>query len=297
MLQRLIGEDVDLLTVLDADLGQIKADPGQVEQVVLNLAVNARDAMPKGGRLTIQTSSVYLDEEYARRHVQVQPGRYAMLAVSDTGHGMDAETRAHIFEPFFTTKEKGKGTGLGLSTVYGVVQQSGGHIWVYSEVGRGTTFKIYMPLVEQPAEELRRKAGAVPDPPRGTETVLLVEDEDLVRRMAREMLEASGYAVLEARHGIEALDVAERHADHIHLLLTDVVMPYMSGRELAEKLAVLRPDTSVLYMSGYTDDAIVHHGVLEKGVAFLEKPFTPDTLAHKVRTVIDESIVLHVTAN
>jgi signal transduction histidine kinase/CheY-like chemotaxis protein len=295
MLQRLIGEDVNLLTVLDPDLGQIKADPGQVEQVVMNLAVNARDAMLGGGRLTIQTSRVHLDSEYARHHLKVQPGHYAMLAVSDTGCGMDAETRARIFEPFFTTKEKGKGTGLGLSTVYGVVQQSGGQVWVYSEVGRGTTFKIYLPLVEQPAEATLKASGGAENLPRGTETVLLVEDEDLVRRMTREMLEAVGYDVIEARNGIEALDAAADHAGHVHLLLTDVVMPYMSGRELVEQLSAVRPDTNVLYMSGYTDDAIVHHGVLDEGVAFLEKPFTPDALARKVRSVLDESAAAQVT--
>jgi signal transduction histidine kinase/ActR/RegA family two-component response regulator len=294
MLQRLIGEDVGLLAVLDPELGQIKADPGQIEQVLLNLAVNARDAMPGGGRLTIQTARVYLDEEYARRHVQVRTGHYAMLAVSDTGSGIDAETRARIFEPFFTTKEKGKGTGLGLATVYGVVKQSGGSIWVYSEIGRGTTFKIYLPLVEQPAETMPKQRGAR-ELPRGTETILLTEDEDLVRRMTREMLEEIGYDVLEAGNGVEALEVAARYEGRIQLLLTDVVMPHMSGRELAEKLAAIRPDAAVLYMSGYTDDAIVHHGVLDLGVAFLEKPYTPETLAHKVRAVIDENVAAQVT--
>jgi signal transduction histidine kinase/ActR/RegA family two-component response regulator len=287
MLRRLIGEDVDLLTVLDPRLGQLKADPGQVEQVVMNLVVNARDAMPTGGRLTIETSAVYLGEDYALHHAEVEPGPYVMLAVSDTGHGMDAETRARIFEPFFTTKETGKGTGLGLATVYGVVQQSGGHIWVYSEPGRGTTFKIYMPAVGEHAEDVRRPTSEG-ELPCGTETVLLVEDDDLVRRLAGEMLRAGGYRVLDAGNGVQGLEAARRHPGRIDLLLTDVVMPLMSGRELAESLSAASPDTAVLYMSGYTDDAIIHHGVLEEGVAFLEKPFTPETLARKVRSVLDE---------
>jgi signal transduction histidine kinase/ActR/RegA family two-component response regulator len=285
MLQRLIGEDVDLLIGLTPDLGKIKADPGQIEQVLMNLAVNARDAMPKGGKVTIETQNVYIDEEYSSRHLSVRPGQYVMLAVSDTGCGMNAATQERIFEPFFTTKETGKGTGLGLSTVYGIVKQSGGNVWVYSEVGQGTTFKIYLPCVESPAEEFKLITADAQATP-GTETVLLVEDEEMVRNMTREILQESGYQVLEAKHGHEALLVAERHNGPIHLMLSDVVMPQMSGRELAEQLSPMRREMKVLYMSGYTDDAIVHHGVLDEGMAFIEKPFTPNALTHKLREVL-----------
>jgi CheY-like chemotaxis protein len=272
-----------------------------MEQMILKLSVNARDAMPDGGRLTIRTANVDLDEAAARRWSDARPGAYVMLEVSDTGGGMDAETRSHLFEPFFTTKEQGKGTGLGLSTVYGIVKQSGGHISVESEPGRGSTFCVYLPRVAAPvipAPEPRRP----PEPPaprpgpaggetalaagRG-ETILLVEDAQRVRAVVREILEMSGYAVLEARHGAEALEVSNQHAGPIHLLVTDVVMPQMSGRELAQRLATLRPDLKVLYMSGYTDDAIVRHGVLASGIAFLSKPFTPDALALKVRELLD----------
>jgi PAS domain S-box-containing protein len=285
MLQPLIGEDIDLFTKLTPNLGKVKADPGQIEQVLLNLTVNARDAMPRGGKLMIETANVYLDEEYAGLHASVVPGRYVMLAVSDTGCGMNAETRERIFEPFFTTKEVGKGTGLGLSTAYGIVKQSGGHIWVYSEVGRGTTFKVYLPCIDARTEEL--EMGADDNlMMAGTETVLLVEDEEMVREMAREILRESGYQVLEARHGQEALLVAEQHHGPIHVMLSDVVMPQMSGRELAEQLSPRRREMKVLYMSGYTDDAIVHHGVLDEGMAFIEKPFTPLALARKLREVL-----------
>jgi PAS domain S-box-containing protein len=291
MLQPLIGEDIDLFTKLMPDIGMVKADPGQLEQVLLNLAVNARDAMPRGGKLTIETAKVYLDDEYASRYVSVRPGWYVMLGVSDTGRGMDAQTQERIFEPFFTTKDIGKGTGLGLSTVYGIVKQSGGNVWVYSEVGQGTTFKVYLPCVESRAE--------VPGPgtdrgmsPQGTETVLLVEDDELVRDMAKEILLESGYQVLEAKHGPEALGVAEKYHGPIHLMLSDVVMPQMSGRELAERLALLRAEMKVLYMSGYTDDAIVHHGVLDEETAFIEKPFTPDGLARKVRAALNAMVEL-----
>jgi hypothetical protein len=289
LLRRLIGEDIDLLTVLEPSLGQIKADPGQIGQVLMNLSVNARDAMPRCGKLTIETSNIYIDEEYARRHVSVVPGWYVMLAVSDTGCGMDDATRKRIFEPFFTTKEVGKGTGLGLSTVYGIVKQSGGNIWVYSEVGRGTTFKIYLPRTDKLAEQLEASSGR-DEAPAGTETVLLVEDEEIVRDMTQEILRMSGYHVLESSRGSEALAVCEQHKGPIHLMLTDVVMPQMSGRELAERLMPLRPEMRVLYMSGYTDDAIVHHGVLDEGMAFIEKPFTPNGLARKVRESLDARV-------
>ena len=286
MLRRLIGEDVHLVTVLDPTLSRVKADPGQIVQVLMNLAVNARDAMPQGGKLTVETRNVYLDETYARRHVAVTPGRHVMLAVSDTGVGMDAETQAHIFEPFFTTKEVGKGTGLGLSTVYGIVKQSGGNVWVYSEPGHGSTFKVYFPRVGEGAQEYRR--GAEPEEVlRGEETVLLAEDEETVRKLAREVLELYGYRVLEAAGGGAALLICERHAGPIQLLVTDVVMPEMGGRELAARLAPLRPEMRVLYMSGYTDSAIAHQGVLEDRADFIQKPFTPEALARKVREVLD----------
>jgi signal transduction histidine kinase/CheY-like chemotaxis protein len=291
MLHRLIGEDIDLLMGLAADLGKVKADPNQIEQILLNLSINARDAMPKGGRLTIETSSVHLNGEFSRDHVSVPPGQYVMLAVSDNGCGMDAETQTHIFEPFFTTKEIGKGTGLGLATVYGIVKQSEGTIWVYSEVGRGTTFKIYLPCAEGPVKEVEVDADNF-DLLQGTETVLLVEDEEVVREMATEILRDSGYHVLEAKHGDEAILLERQHSGVIHLMLTDVVMPEMSGRELAEQLTPLRRDMKVLYMSGYTDDAIVHHGVLEEGTAFIGKPFTPSALTRKVREVLDAADVI-----
>ena len=289
ILQRLIGEDIDLFIGLMPELGKVRADPGQIEQVLMNISVNARDAMPKGGKLTIETANVDIDEGYASRHLSIRPGRYVMLAVSDTGCGMDAQTQERIFEPFFTTKEVGKGTGLGLSTVYGIVKQSGGSIWVYSELGRGTTFKIYLPCVDSPAEEFK-VSTAETKTQLGTETVLLVEDEEMVREMTREILQESGYQVIEARHGHEALLVAEQHHGPIHLMLSDVVMPQMSGRELAEQLSPIRREMKVLYMSGYTDDAIVHHGVLDEGMAFIEKPFTPNALARKLREVLNEPV-------
>lgn len=286
MLQRLIGEDIEFVVVAAPDLGRVKADPSQIEQVVVNLAVNARDAMPQGGRLTIETTNAEVDEGNARRHVGVPPGRYVLLAVSDTGHGMDAATQARIFEPFFTTKETGKGTGLGLATVYGVVQQSGGHIWVYGEPGQGATFKLYLPRVVEAVE-----TGAAGPPAvvgeRGSETILLVEDDEEVRAVARETLEAAGYVVLPAANATEALGRAPGGSRRIHLLVTDVVMPQGSGRGLAERLAPAYQDLRVLYISGYTDDAIVRHGVLEEGTAFLQKPFTPGALLRKVREVLD----------
>ena len=286
MLRRVIGEDVDLVTALDPDVGSVKADVGQLEQVLMNLAVNARDAMPAGGKLTIETANVEHDPDSAREREAAPVRRCVMLAVSDTGIGMDEATKARIFEPFFTTKEAGKGTGLGLATVYGIVQQSGGFIWVYSEPGHGTTFKIYLPQVEAPLEG--RAVGAAPgDLPRGTETILLVEDAAAVRAVTRQVLERQGYTVLEAAHGAAALQTAAGHPGPIHLLLTDVVMPVLSGRQLADQLARLRPDAKVLYASGYTDDAVVRHGVLEAGISYLQKPFTADSLARKVREVLD----------
>ncbi len=288
MLRRLIGEDIELRTVLEPQLGSVKADPGQIEQVLLNLAVNARDAMPQGGKLTIETANVYLDGEYAAQHIAVKPGHYVMLAVSDTGCGMDEKTQARIFEPFFTTKEAGKGTGLGLSTVYGIVKQSGGNIWVYSEVGRGTTFKVYLPRVDEGAQEHMRSAEPE-DAVQGTGVILLAEDEHMVRKLAREVLEMCGYKVLEAANGGAALLICERHQESIDLLITDVIMPEMGGRELATRLSQLRPEMKVLYMSGYTDNAIVHQGVLDEGANFIQKPFSPQTLASKVREVLGET--------
>jgi two-component system cell cycle sensor histidine kinase/response regulator CckA len=289
MLHRLIGEDIQLNTVLDGDLWPVRVDPGQIEQVLMNLAVNARDAMPHGGKLTIETTNVIHDEEYAREHVSVKPGLYVLLAVSDTGLGMDKETQSHLFEPFFTTKEEGKGSGLGLSTAYGIVKQSGGNIWPYSAPGKGTTFKIYLPRVEKSTKRYRPKAAAVTMAPGGTETILLVEDEDSVRAMVSKVLRSKGYTVLEASQGQEALQVSEHHEGPIQLMVTDVVMPHMSGRELAEKLASFRPAMGVLYMSGYPDKAIIHHGILEAGTAFLQKPFTLNALEWKVREVLDAS--------
>ncbi len=288
MLRRLIGEDVQLITCLDPNLWSVKVDPGMIEQVIMNLAVNSRDAMPNGGKLTIETTNVTHDEEYASHHVSVKPGSYVMLAISDTGCGMDKETQSHLFEPFFTTKETGKGTGLGLSTVYGIVKQSGGNIWPYSEPGLGTTFKIYLPRVEKGAKVYKPKLKAKEAGAQGgTETILLVEDEEAVRSMVSKVLQNRGYTVLEARHGNEAVEVSERYEGSINLMVTDVVMPQMSGRELAERLGTLRPNMHVLYMSGYPDNTIVQHGVLEPGTSFLQKPFTISALEAKVREILD----------
>jgi PAS domain S-box-containing protein len=288
MLTRVIGEDVALVTVLDPALGRIRADPGQIGQVIMNLAVNARDAMPEGGRLTIETANATMDAEYAQSHMPATEGRYVMLAISDTGIGMDEDTKARIFEPFFTTKEAGKGTGLGLATVYGIVKQSGGFIWVYSEPAQGTCFKIYLPRVDE-AVDWHAARSEVSDTPRGTETVLLVEDAAQLRAVSRKVLQRQGYRVIEAPDGEAALAVAAAESGPIHLVLTDVVMPGLGGRRLAGELTRLRPEVKVLYTSGYTDDAIVRHGVLEAGVAYLQKPFTPEVLARKVREVLDDS--------
>lgn len=284
MLRRLLGEDIEIDVHLSPALGRVMADPGQIEQVIMNLCVNSRDAMPHGGKLIIGTSNAELDQFYASRHVGVVPGSYVMLSISDTGSGMTAAIREHIFEPFFTTKGKSKGTGLGLSTVYGIVKQSGGNIWVYSEPGHGTAFKIYLPRVEAPEGVIRARSDAAPHT--GTETVMIVEDEDSVRGMAERILRGAGYAVLSAASGEEALVLWEK-SGHIHLLLTDVVMPQMSGRELADRLAMTKPGLKVLYMSGYADDAIVHHGVLDPGTVFIGKPFSAADLTRKVRETLD----------
>lgn len=289
LLRRLIGEDIEMSTAVSAGLGTIKADPAQVEQVLMNLVVNARDAMPKGGRMIVETSNVDLDKTYASEHVSVKPGRYVMLAVSDSGTGMSPETIAHIFEPFFTTKGGTKGTGLGLATVYGIVKQSGGYIWVYSEPEKGSTFKVYFPRVDEQAEKDSQNVRNV-KAERGSETVLLVEDDDAVRQLAEVILTAQGYAVICANGPKRAEEIAEERADQIHLVLTDVIMPTMSGRELVKKLSARNPKMRVLYMSGYTDNVIAQGGVLEKGLAFLQKPFTPRALSQKVREVLDAGV-------
>ena len=286
LLQRLIGEDIYLVTNLEAGLGPVLADPGQIEQVVINLAVNARDAMPLGGKLTIETTNVELDGAYGYRDVNFQPGPYVMLAVSDNGEGMDEETLAHIFEPFFTTKGSNQGTGLGLSTVYGIVKQSGGYIWVYSEPKWGTTFKVYLPLATS-GLEVEKSRPETPGYSQGWETILLVEDEEVVRELACAALQQNGYQVLMAGTPEQALAICEKVAGRIHLLLTDVVMPGMSGRQLAERLTSQYPEMKVLYISGYAENAISHHGVLDPGIAFLAKPFTPNGLASRVRKVLD----------
>jgi len=289
MLGRLIGEDIELLTIPEPALWQVKIDPGQIEQVIINLAINARDAMPKGGKLTIETDNADLNENYFREHgiEGEKPGHYAVLAVSDTGSGMDKKTLEHIFEPFFTTKEVGKGTGLGLSTVYGIVRQNNGFIWVYSEPGQGTTFKVYLSEVKKDAD-LEKKEQTPVDDPGGSETVLIVEDNDLLRNFVQKALQGYGYRVMDAENGEDALRVCKEHDGRIDLMITDVIMPKMGGREAAKRLQPLYPQMKVIYMSGYTDNAIVHHGVLERGLNFLEKPFTPEGLARKAREVLDD---------
>jgi len=289
MLKRTIGEDIEILTILEPELGKVYADFGQIDQVIMNLAVNARDAMPQGGKLTIETDNTDLDKNYFREHgiKEEKPGHYVMLVVSDTGIGMDKETREHIFEPFFTTKEVGKGTGLGLSTVYGIIKQNNGFVWVYSEPGQGCTFKVYLPKVRGDAEP-KEKEQTLVDDPGGSETVLIVEDDYGLRKFAQEVLQSYGYRILVAENGEDALRVSDEYESPIHLLLTDVVMPRMGGKELAERLQPLYPQMKVIYMSGYTDNAIVHHGVLAPGLNFLEKPFTPEGLARKVREALDD---------
>jgi two-component system cell cycle sensor histidine kinase/response regulator CckA len=288
MLRHLLGEAVDMRTVPAAGLKTIKADASQIEQVIMNMVVNAHDAMPNGGKLMLETANVTFDEQSVGRYVELKPGDYVMLAITDTGAGMGAEVKARLFEPFFSTKGVGQGTGLGLSTCYGIIKQSGGHISVYSEPGRGTTFKIYLPQVEPPAKiPLQRLVS--PDLPSGTETILLVEDDPALREMAATLLRRLGYTVLTAANGIEALSVKhDRSAGHIDLLFTDVVMPHMNGKELADRVRALYPHTKILFASAYTENAIVHQGVLNEGVALLQKPFTPSALAHKLRQVLDQ---------
>ncbi len=286
LLQRLIGEHIDLQTTTAPNLGQVKADGVQIEQVIMNLVVNARDAMPEGGRLTLETGNVDLDKSYAADHPGVSPGPYVMLAVSDTGAGMTPETQARVFEPFFTTKELGRGTGLGLSMVYGIVKQSGGHIWIYSEVGHGTTFKVYLPRTEEAAESpsVRQPVASTI---RGCETILLVEDDQALRDLVQSILASCGYSVVAPKDSQEAQIICEQRAPSLHLLLTDVVMPGISGRALAQTILSRNPAAKVLFMSGYTENAIIHHGVLDTGTHFLQKPFTPSILAAKVREVLD----------
>jgi two-component system cell cycle sensor histidine kinase/response regulator CckA len=286
LLRRIVGEDVTLTCILDVQPGCVRVDPGSIEQVVMNLAVNARDAMPTGGKLTLETMNVILDEEYTRSHLGAKPGPYVMLSVTDTGSGIDKKTLARIFDPFFTTKEPGKGTGLGLATVFGIMQQSGGNVWVYSELGIGTTFKVYLPRVDAAAQQ-QLQVSTSSTLLRGSETILLVEDEQQVRDVARGILRRHGYTVLDAEDAGAALALCEQHVGPIHLLVSDVVMPGLSGPALAKRLAVLRPDMRVLCMSGYTDDAAVRHGVIDAAFAYLQKPITVEALTRKVRDVLD----------
>jgi two-component system cell cycle sensor histidine kinase/response regulator CckA len=283
---RIIGEHIQLETILVPDLGFIRSDPNQLEQIILNLAVNARDAMPDGGHLTIETANVVLDADDMAKHFEVEPGEYVMLTVSDSGMGMSEAVKARIFEPFFTTKEMGKGTGLGLATVFGIVKQNRGYIWVYSEEGQGTTFKIYLPRVDRADRWLPRSRRVEPLP-RGSETILLVEDEPAVRELAAEMLRGQGYQVLEANDGLEALELVGRLNGTLSLLVTDVIMPRMNGKELAKKMAETDPHVKTLFISGYTDEMIARHGILEAGVEFIEKPFSTASLVYKVRQVLE----------
>jgi two-component system cell cycle sensor histidine kinase/response regulator CckA len=286
MLHRLIGEDIDLVLQLRADIGQVKADQGQIEQVIMNLVINARDALPQGGKLIVETVNTTLDEAFTRKHPGSRAGRYVMISVTDSGTGMTLETLAHLFEPFFTTKDRGKGTGLGLATVYGVVKQSGGYIWVNSELGKGSCFKVYLPEIDEPVSAPVRTAP-MGESFRGTETVLLVEDADALRKLAFTLLEQNGYQVLAAASGLEALKMLEGKPHRIDLLLTDVIMPGINGRALAERLAPLQPGLKVLYMSGYTNSAIADHGILDPGTKLLHKPFSEEELIQKVRDVLD----------
>jgi CheY-like chemotaxis protein len=286
MLSRVLGEDIDLITILDPNVGEIKADPGQLGQVLMNLVVNARDAMPKGGKLTIETHGVVLDDTYSRTHVTAEPGAYVMLMVSDTGLGMDAETRSRIFEPFFTTKELGRGTGLGLSIVYGIIKQSGGNIWVYSEPGKGTTFKIYLPCARE--HDPATAAAAAPKRlPTGSESILVVEDDVEVRHLTCTILQGAGYRIFEAKDIHHAINLLREHKTQIGLVLTDLVMPEISGIALVQQLKSITPQFKVLYTSGYSDEVIVRHGHLEEGMPFIQKPFAAGDLLRKVRSVLD----------
>jgi two-component system cell cycle sensor histidine kinase/response regulator CckA len=289
LIQRVIGENIELVINLGRDIKPVKVDSGQIEQVILNLAINARDAMQQGGKLIIETSNVELDEEYSRTHVNFKAGTYVIVAVSDTGVGMSQEVLAQIFEPFFTTKEAGKGTGLGLSIAYGIVAQSGGHIQAYSEPGYGSTFRIYLPVTAETAETApkRRRGEGMP---RGTETILLVEDDQVVRNIVRTLLKGAGYVVFEAPNGADAIHIADDYGDTIHLLLTDIIMPGMNGKALAENLLSKRPGMRVIFASGYAEDVIVHYGILDPGIAFMQKPFTSRTLVSKVREVLDAPV-------
>jgi CheY-like chemotaxis protein len=287
MLQRMIGEDVRLITVLQPRLSAVKADPGQIEQILMNLAVNARDAMPGGGTLTIETSDVYLDETYVRSHIAGIVGRYVMLAVSDTGCGMVPEVRSRIFEPFFTTKESGKGTGLGLSTVYGIVKQNSGFVWVYSEPGQGTVFKVYFPCIETETTAVPPAGSSAGEAATGNETVLIVEDEESLRGLVARVLTQAGYSIFEAPSGEKALDECRRFESPIHLLLTDLVMPGMNGRELSERAALIHPEMKVLYLSGYTDAALANHDIPDPRTQYLQKPFGAAELLAKVRQILD----------
>ena len=286
MLRRLIGEDIHLQLKLDPEVGNIKADPGHVDQAIVNLVVNARDAMPEGGTLTIETANVHLDESYVRTHLGVAPGDFVMVAVSDTGIGMDAETRRRIFEPFFTTKEKGRGTGLGLATVYGIVKQAGGDIWVYSEPGHGSAFKLYFPRVSDPLSDSTDSENGEAVTSATQEMILLVEDERAVRELTFKMLQQLGYSILIAENGEDALRVSKTYEGELSLLLTDVVMPGMSGRQLADAMILLRPGLKVLFLSGYTENTVVHHGVLDPDVDFLPKPFSREVLGKKLREIL-----------
>ncbi|MCX8110534.1 MAG: transporter substrate-binding domain-containing protein [Syntrophorhabdaceae bacterium] len=288
MLKRLIGEDIELKIILKEDVGTIKADSAQIEQVIINLAVNARDAMPRGGKLTIETSRVYLDNEYAKKHQDVKPGPHIMLSISDTGVGISDKARQHLFEPFYTTKPKGEGTGLGLSTVYGIVKQSNGNIWVYSEINKGTTFKIYFPCVEAKIED-KKDVYKGREISHSSETILIIEDEESVRESAAEMLKMQGYNVLKAGSGEEAISICSKYRDTIHLILLDVVIPGIKGQELFDKIKEIHKEAVVLFMSGYTDNVIVHHGILKEGIEFIQKPFTLENISKKVREVLDRT--------
>jgi CheY-like chemotaxis protein len=286
MLRRLIGEDLELITIPAASRDAVEADAGRLEQVIMNLVVNARDAMPDGGKLTLETGTVQLSESYSARQLGIQPGQHVTISISDTGIGMDEDTQRHLFEPFFTTKNPGRGTGLGLATAYGIIRQSGGAIGIISELGKGTTARIYLPLAEAKAEAVPEKVAAV-ESLTGAETILLVEDEARVRKLIVDVLAARGYRVLEATRGREAVRLVAAYKGPIHLAVVDVVMPEMSGPDLIRQIQPGHPDLRVLYISGYTDEAIVHHGILESGAAFLQKPFLPDVLARRVREVLD----------